>query len=479
MASAGARRRARRARAVSRLRRGGARIVPACAAAVLALRRRTHRPAPMCIRARGWKAASPSSPARSSVRAPRSAAAPSSAPMRVIGPEVRIGRDCAIGAGAVDQQRADRRPRHHSSRLQDRPGRLRLRHGRRRAPARSRRSAASSSRTTSRSAPAPPIDRGAIRDTVIGEGTKIDNLVQVGHNVSIGRHCVLVAQVGISGSVDARRFRCAGRARRREQQRDDRRGRADRGDQHRPWRRARRARAGAARRPSRSSSGSAKWRCSRRLARAKAGADSGRRTSETVSWMKPVTKLEAADIAAVLKLLPHRYPFLMIDRVIDIRGDDIRHRHQERHHQRAAFPGTLSRQSGVPRRADDRGHGADRRRALHSAKLGSSAAEVGVFPDHRQGEIPQAGAARRHHRISHDAHRPAAQHVVVSAARPKSPASIVAEAEVGAMIADSMNAAHDRSLGADRGGGGDRARRVDRPLLHHRRRMSRSATAAG
>jgi UDP-3-O-[3-hydroxymyristoyl] glucosamine N-acyltransferase len=44
------------------------------------------------------------------------------------------------------------------------------------------------------------VDRGAIRDTIIGEGTKIDNLVQVGHNVSIGRHCILVAQTGISGS---------------------------------------------------------------------------------------------------------------------------------------------------------------------------------------------------------------------------------------------------------------------------------------
>jgi len=44
------------------------------------------------------------------------------------------------------------------------------------------------------------IDRGAIRDTTIGEGTKIDNLVQVGHNVRIGRHCVIVSQVGISGS---------------------------------------------------------------------------------------------------------------------------------------------------------------------------------------------------------------------------------------------------------------------------------------
>ena len=45
------------------------------------------------------------------------------------------------------------------------------------------------------------IDRGAIRDTVIGEGSKIDNLVQVGHNASIGRHCIVAAQTGISGSA--------------------------------------------------------------------------------------------------------------------------------------------------------------------------------------------------------------------------------------------------------------------------------------
>lgn len=44
------------------------------------------------------------------------------------------------------------------------------------------------------------IDRGALRDTTIGEGTKIDNLVQIAHNVSIGRHCVIVAMAGISGS---------------------------------------------------------------------------------------------------------------------------------------------------------------------------------------------------------------------------------------------------------------------------------------
>ena len=45
------------------------------------------------------------------------------------------------------------------------------------------------------------IDRGANRDTVIGEGTKIDNLVQIAHNVVIGRHCIIVSQVGISGST--------------------------------------------------------------------------------------------------------------------------------------------------------------------------------------------------------------------------------------------------------------------------------------
>jgi UDP-3-O-[3-hydroxymyristoyl] glucosamine N-acyltransferase len=45
------------------------------------------------------------------------------------------------------------------------------------------------------------IDRGAYEDTVVGENTKIDNLVQVAHNVTIGRNCVLAAHTGISGSV--------------------------------------------------------------------------------------------------------------------------------------------------------------------------------------------------------------------------------------------------------------------------------------
>jgi len=46
------------------------------------------------------------------------------------------------------------------------------------------------------------IDRAALGETVIGEGTKIDNLVQIGHNVRVGKHCFLVSQVGIAGSTE-------------------------------------------------------------------------------------------------------------------------------------------------------------------------------------------------------------------------------------------------------------------------------------
>ena len=46
------------------------------------------------------------------------------------------------------------------------------------------------------------IDRATTHSTMIGDGSKIDNLVQIGHNVIIGKHCIVVAQVGISGSTE-------------------------------------------------------------------------------------------------------------------------------------------------------------------------------------------------------------------------------------------------------------------------------------
>lgn len=54
------------------------------------------------------------------------------------------------------------------------------------------------------------VDRGALADTVIGEGTKIDNLVQIGHNTQIGRNCIIISQVGLSGSVTIKDFAVLG-----------------------------------------------------------------------------------------------------------------------------------------------------------------------------------------------------------------------------------------------------------------------------
>jgi UDP-3-O-[3-hydroxymyristoyl] glucosamine N-acyltransferase len=45
------------------------------------------------------------------------------------------------------------------------------------------------------------IDRAALESTRIGDGTKIDNLVQIAHNVETGRHCLIISQVGIAGST--------------------------------------------------------------------------------------------------------------------------------------------------------------------------------------------------------------------------------------------------------------------------------------
>ena len=56
------------------------------------------------------------------------------------------------------------------------------------------------------------IDRGALGPTIIGRGTKIDNLVQIAHNVTIGEHCLVVAQVGIAGSTHDRQLHDPGGA---------------------------------------------------------------------------------------------------------------------------------------------------------------------------------------------------------------------------------------------------------------------------
>jgi UDP-3-O-[3-hydroxymyristoyl] glucosamine N-acyltransferase len=118
----------------------------------------------------------------------------------VIGTDVRIGRDCAIGSSAVVTNAliGDRVIIHPGCKIgQDGFGFVMSGGGHLKVPQVGRVIIQDDVEVGAGTT----IDRGAIRDTVIGEGTKIDNLVQVGHNVSIGRHCVVVAQTGISGSA--------------------------------------------------------------------------------------------------------------------------------------------------------------------------------------------------------------------------------------------------------------------------------------
>ncbi len=126
-------------------------------------------------------------------------------PNAVIGPQVRIGRDCAIGAGCsiLHSLIGDRVIVHPGCHIgQDGFGFVMGGKAHLKVPQIGRVILQDDVEIGAGTA----IDRGAIRDTVIGEGTKIDNLVQIGHNVQIGRHCVLVAQTGIAGSVTLEDF---------------------------------------------------------------------------------------------------------------------------------------------------------------------------------------------------------------------------------------------------------------------------------
>ncbi|HEV2558837.1 MAG TPA: UDP-3-O-(3-hydroxymyristoyl)glucosamine N-acyltransferase [Microvirga sp.] len=118
----------------------------------------------------------------------------------VVGPGVRIGRDCSIGPTATISHAliGNRVILHPGVRVgQDGFGFAMGPQGHLKVPQVGRviiqDDVEIGANTT--------VDRGASRDTVIGEGTKIDNLVQIAHNVVIGRHCVIVAQVGIAGST--------------------------------------------------------------------------------------------------------------------------------------------------------------------------------------------------------------------------------------------------------------------------------------
>lgn len=115
-----------------------------------------------------------------------------------VGPDVCIGRQCAIGAGATILHAliGDRVTIHPGARLgqggaakePDAAGPQRIPQTRRVIVQDHVEIGANST-----------VDRGAIRDTVVGEATRIENLVQIAHDVMIGRHCRIGAQTGIAG----------------------------------------------------------------------------------------------------------------------------------------------------------------------------------------------------------------------------------------------------------------------------------------
>lgn len=122
-------------------------------------------------------------------------------PHAVIGPHVRIGRGCHIGAQVSITHAfiGDRVIIHPGARLgQDGFGFSLSAKGHLKTPQLGRviiqDDVEIGANTT--------IDRGALRDTIIGEGAKIDNLVQIAHNVTVGRGCVIAAQTGVAGSSE-------------------------------------------------------------------------------------------------------------------------------------------------------------------------------------------------------------------------------------------------------------------------------------
>ncbi len=119
----------------------------------------------------------------------------------VIGAGVRIGRDCMIGAGASLSHAllGDRVVLHPGVRIgQDGFGFALGARGHQKVPQLGRVIVQDDVEIGANCT----LDRGATRDTIVGEGTKIDNLVQIGHNAVVGRHCVIVAQTGIAGSAE-------------------------------------------------------------------------------------------------------------------------------------------------------------------------------------------------------------------------------------------------------------------------------------
>ncbi|MHA1560188.1 MAG: UDP-3-O-(3-hydroxymyristoyl)glucosamine N-acyltransferase [Alphaproteobacteria bacterium] len=127
------------------------------------------------------------------------------APNAVLGPSVMVGIDCSIGPGTtlIHSIIGDNVIVHPGGQIgQDGFGFVSTESGHMKVPQIGRVVIGDNVEIGAGST----IDRGGSRDTIIGEGTKIDNLVQIGHNVWIGQRCLIVSQAGISGSATIEDF---------------------------------------------------------------------------------------------------------------------------------------------------------------------------------------------------------------------------------------------------------------------------------
>ena len=161
------------------------------------------------------------------------------------------------------------------------------------------------------------VDRAALGETRIGRGTKVDNLVQIAHNVEIGEHCLLVAQVGISGSthvghhtVFAGQSGCSGHlkigsgvvlAARAAAFKDVPDGATMAGAPARPHREWLKANANV-----------------QRLDGLRA------KVKQLEERLAELEEKDMNDISEILTVMPHRYPFLLIDRVLEMDDSKIR-----------------------------------------------------------------------------------------------------------------------------------------------------------
>ncbi len=122
--------------------------------------------------------------------------------------------------------------------------------------------------------------------------------------------------------------------------------------------------------------------------------------------------VEVVDICDILRLLPHRYPFVMVDRIIDVRGDESGIGIKNVTINEPQFLGHFPENPVMPGVLVIEGM-AQTAAVLVLRRLQLREVPRDVPSDHRQGQVPQAGGARRQTRIPRSQVREPAQHVVV------------------------------------------------------------------